>query len=86
MWSTRRPEVLADLDTLLRLVGELSVTPDGADPRDRAVALAHRLHGALGVFGFSGVRSLMAEVEAALRGQDTRDVAAILAEVRRTLP
>lgn len=86
MWSTRRPEVLADLDTLLRLVADLETTPEGADLRDRAVSLAHRLHGAVGVFGFSEARSLMAEAEAALRDRSTRDVAAIVAELRRTLP
>lgn len=86
MWSTRRPEVLADLDTLRELVDDLSESPDDPDLQDRAVSLAHRLHGTVGVFGFSEARSLMAEAEAALRDRSSRDVAAILAELRRTLP
>ena len=86
MWSTRRPEVLADLDRLRELVDDLAERPDDPDRQDRAVSLAHRLHGTVGVFGLSEARSLMAEAEAALRGQTTRDVTAIIDAARRTLP
>ncbi|MFM8481989.1 MAG: Hpt domain-containing protein [Actinomycetota bacterium] len=86
MWSTRRPEVLADLDTLRQFVVDLAARCEDPDLPGRAVSLAHRLHGTMGIFGFSEARSLMAEAEAALRDRSTRDVAAIVAEVRRTLP
>lgn len=86
MWSTRRPEVLADLDTLRQFVVDLAARCDDPDLQGRAVSLAHRLHGTMGIFGFSEARSLMAEAEAALRDRSTRDVAAIVGEVRRTLP
>lgn len=86
MWSARRPEVLADLDTLLRLIADLEASPEATDLRGQAASLAHRLHGALGVFGFSEPRSLMADAEAALRASDACDVTSIVARVRRTLP
>jgi chemotaxis protein histidine kinase CheA len=85
MWSARRPEVLADLVTLRKFVVDLAASPNDLDLQGRAVSLAHRLHGTVGVFGLSEARSLMAEAEAALRGQTTRDVTAIIDAVQRTL-
>lgn len=69
LWAERRPEVVADLESLRALLSDLRQTPDSAAQRARAVTLAHRIHGALGVFGHDEAKSRLALIEAALRAE-----------------
>lgn len=82
-WATHAPAVLERLEVVRRALladadGDLA---DG--PRDEAVSAAHKLAGALGMYGFAAASDLAARAGAALTGSaDDRDELA--AEVART--
>lgn len=88
LWTKRRPEVVADLSALRSLLEILMRAPDDRVERTRATAIAHRLHGALGVFGFAEVKAHIAEIEAGLRDESavTSSTVAALEAVIRELP
>lgn len=71
LWAKRRPEVESDLGTLQALIEEVIRTPNDQGCRNQAIAIAHRLHGALGVFGFTAQKNRLADIETELRSEST---------------
>ena len=66
LWRKRRPEVVADLEQLVVFLTELDQQAADADVHDRAVALAHQLHGVFGIFGWHDLKSQLGHVEQGL--------------------
>lgn len=88
LWAKRRPEVVSDLGILQTLVEDSMLTPNDREHREKAIALAHRIHGALGVFGFSTEKDRLADIETELRNDSvvTASMVAAVETVRRELP
>lgn len=87
LWTKRRPDVVSDLGALQASVDDAIRFPNDRGHRDRAITIAHRLHGALGVFGFSAHKDRLADIETELRsdsaitGSVTEAVQAVLREL-----
>lgn len=88
VWLESRPQALERVVTLERLAEALrSGTPDERS-REAALAAAHRLSGALGMFGFGEASSCAAEIESLLAGglsQDGVTFAQLVARLRTLL-
>ena len=67
LWTRRRPEVLMDLERLADLLEHLRSEPTSTSVIENAISLAHRLHGAFGVFGLTDQKRAMSDVETMLR-------------------
>lgn len=63
MWSTRRGEARADLDSLVSMLEFLATSPTEIDVRRRSQELAHQLVGVFAVFGFAQLKTDMAHVD-----------------------
>ncbi|MGA0878425.1 MAG: Hpt domain-containing protein [Ilumatobacteraceae bacterium] len=88
LWIKRRPELVSDLSALRARLDDLVRAPKDRVHRARATALAHRLHGAFGVFGFTAVKIRIGEIETALRNgsEITTSTVAAVETLLRELP
>lgn len=84
LWAKRRPEVVSDLGKLLALVEDAVRTPRDRRYRDEAIVIAHRLHGALGVFGWTTDKDRLADIETRLRN-DSEIAETLIAAVESAL-
>lgn len=70
LWHKRRPEVVADLEALLALLDDLARRADLTHDIAAAQAMAHRLHGTFGVFGWTVLKNELGAIEQALLAGD----------------
>ncbi len=74
VWLNSRPEALGRLATVELFLENLRSGDPDQESRERALSAAHRLSGALGMFGFGEASSCAAEIEALLCEGPTPDV------------
>lgn len=88
MWSSRRNEAAADLDTLLSTLESLVASPIDSDIRSRAQTQAHQLVGLFGVFGFTEPKNLMARIDIELSDPSVSldDILSRARSIRENLP
>jgi len=88
LWQKGRPEVVADLQQLIVLLSGLDGQTATATGIADATALAHRLHGAFGVFGWTALKDDLGTVEQSLVSGETAfiDLISTIQRVLASLP
>lgn len=88
VWLESRPQALERVATLERLAEAIRLGAPDQESREIALAAAHRLSGALGVFGFGEASCCAAEIESLLAGglpPDGATFAQLVARLRTLL-
>lgn len=73
VWLDSRPEALERLATLERFSENLRSSISNQTAREGALAAAHRLSGALGMFGYHEASACASEIESTLAGGPSPD-------------
>ena len=73
VWLDSRPEALQRLETLERFSESLRSGISDQTAREGALAAAHRLSGALGMFGYDEASACAGEIESMLAGGPSPD-------------
>lgn len=71
MWTNRRVEARADLESLCSTLESLVESPSDNEVRAHSRHLAHQLAGAFGIFGFAETKAKMAAIDIELSDPDT---------------
>jgi HPt (histidine-containing phosphotransfer) domain-containing protein len=83
VWLNSRPEALSRLATLEGFLEALRSGRTNEECLGTALSAAHRLSGALGMFGLSEASSRAAEIEALLSQESVPDITVMAGLVRR---